>query len=222
MWQCRQKFSRDWEFMIVLIEISSLYPRRNRWWMPSFRATLLPPPSSTAKKWLLMERTAQASGSSWRIGWKEDQFCRRHWKIGGGLIPPPKKQLNTNIYICVYIMCIYIYNVYIYIMYVYIYNVYIYMYIHIHVYIYIIRYKCCHHCQSPNVYPCLSKDGKWKWCSKAKHGPIWSSDCDASTCWPQIVLNLNWQARCMAQDRNTATWLVYFQTLTKISGSQRS
>ena len=111
-------------------------------------------------------------------------------------------------YIYIYITCIYI-------------CIYIYMYI----YIYIIRYKCCHHCQSPNVYPCLSKDGKWKWCSKAKHGPIWSSDCDASTCWPQIVLNLNWQARCMAQDRNTATWLVYFQTLTKIlsqSGCQDS
>jgi hypothetical protein len=94
-----------------------------------------PPPAwlneHCAKKWLLMERTAQASGSSWRIGWKEDQFCRRHWKIGGGLIPPPKKQLNTNIYICVYIMCIYIYNVYIY-------NVYIYMYIYTYTCIYIL------------------------------------------------------------------------------------
>ena len=92
-----------------------------------------PPPAwlneHCAKKWLLMERTAQASGSSWRIGWKEDQFCCRHWKIGGGLIPPPKKQLNTNIYICVYIMCIYIYT-YIYI------HIYIYIYIYIHIYIY--------------------------------------------------------------------------------------
>ena len=152
-----------------------------------------PPPAwlneHCAKKWLLMERTAQASGS-WRIGWKEDQFCRRHWKIGGGLIPPPKKQLNTNIYICVYIMCIYIYNVcvYIYIMYVYIYITCIYIYVYTYTCIYI--YYPLQMLPSLSISQCISlfiQGWKMKMMFKSK-------------AWTHLVLRL-WCEHLLTSDR---------------------